>query len=126
MSFDRKYLVWALSFAILGLCMGIYMASSQDHGQRVTHAHIMLAGFVVSLIYGVIHKLWLTQVSAGVATTQFILQQAGAVVMSIGLFLLYGQHVAPQQIEPFLAVSTFAVLLGAVLMLYMVIKSNKK
>lgn len=54
---DRKFIISALCYAILGMCLGIYMAKSGVHGHRVTHAHIMLAGFVVSFIYGLCHKL---------------------------------------------------------------------
>jgi hypothetical protein len=61
-SFDRQYLIWALSYGAAGMALGIYMAASHDHGEFVTHAHIMLVGFVTSLIYAVIHRLWLTAV----------------------------------------------------------------
>ena len=124
MSFDRKFLVWALCYAVAGMCLGIFMAASHDHGQFVTHAHIMLAGFVVSFIYGVIHKLWLGANPHRLAGTQFIIHQVGALIMFTGLFLLYGGIVPEPKVEPFLAVSTFVVLIGALLMLFMVFKSN--
>ena len=57
MSLDKKFVVWALSFAAVGLSLGIYMAATQNHSELVAHAHIMLIGFVVSFIYGIIHKL---------------------------------------------------------------------
>lgn len=124
MSFDRKYLVWALSYAAIGMCLGIFMAASHNHAQRVTHAHILLVGFVVSLGYGIIHKLWLGQPNPGISQTQFIAHQAGAVTMFVGLFLLYG-NVAPEaQLDPILGVASIAVLVGALLMLYMALKAN--
>jgi hypothetical protein len=42
MSYDRKYLTWALSYVIVGMCQAIFMAASHDHGERPTHAHINL------------------------------------------------------------------------------------
>lgn len=54
---DRKFILTAFGYAILGLALGIHMAASKDHGQFVTHAHIMLVGFVLSFIYGLCHKL---------------------------------------------------------------------
>ncbi len=45
----RQYVITALGYGLLGLLLGIYMAHSQNHLQHVTHAHIMLIGFVVSL-----------------------------------------------------------------------------
>ena len=47
---DRKFVISALCYALLGMVLGIHMAASKDHGQFVTHAHIMLVGFVVSFI----------------------------------------------------------------------------
>ncbi len=125
MRYDRKYLVWALSYAVAGMCLGIFMAASQNHAQHVTHAHIMLVGFVVSLLYGVIHKLWLGQYSAGLARLQFIVHHAGAVAMFTGLLLLYGGVVAEASIEPLLSVASLSVLSAAVLMLVMAVKANR-
>jgi hypothetical protein len=124
MSYDRKYLVLSLVYAALGMCLGIYMAASHNHGQHVTHAHILLVGFVVSLIYGVIHKLWLGQAGPMLARAQFIVHHAGAITMFAGLFLLYGNFMPGPQIEPILAVASLAVLLGVLLMLLMVLRSG--
>lgn len=124
MSFDRKYLVWGLAYAAAGMGLGIFMAASHNHGQHITHAHINLVGFVVSLIYGVIHKLWLGEKTPGLAKAQFIVHQTGAVAMFVGLFMLYGDILPEAQLEPILSLSTIAVLLGALLMLFMVLKTS--
>jgi putative solute:sodium symporter small subunit len=123
MSLDKKFVVWALSFAAVGLSLGIYMAATQNHSELVAHAHIMLIGFVVSFIYGIIHKLWLSQPSAGLAKLQFVLHQVSAVVISVGLFLLYGNHMEGEKLEPILATASFGVLVGMLLMMYMVVTS---
>jgi hypothetical protein len=124
MNFDRKYLVWSLSFAALGMGLGIFMAASHNHGELATHAHILLIGFVVSFIYGMIHKLWLTRPNRALATLQFVLHQAAAITISIGLFLLYGAYVPEDKLEPVLASAAIGVLLAMLLMLYMVIRSG--
>ena len=124
MSFDKKYLVWALGYIVTGMCLGIFMAASHDHGERVTHAHINLVGFVLSLSYGIIHKLWLGNVNLGIAKTQFIVHQAGAVTMFTGLLLLYGNIIPEAQLDPILAIASITVLVGALLMFYMVLKTS--
>lgn len=124
MSFDRRYLLWALGYAAAGMSLGIFMAASHNHAQLVTHAHILLVGFVVSLIYGVIHKLWLGDKTPGLAKTQFIVHQAGAVTMFAGLLLLFGNVIPDNQLDPILATASITVLAGALLMLFMVFKSN--
>jgi len=124
MTYDRKYLVWALCYAVAGMGLGILMGISQNHAQHVTHAHILLVGFVTSLIYGVIHKLWLTGKMPRLAMAQFIVHHAGAVTMFVGLLLLFGNVLPLAQLDPVLALASVTVMLGAVLMLVMVVKSN--
>lgn len=124
MTYDRKYLVWALCYAVAGMGLGILMGISQNHAQHVTHAHTLLVGFVTSLIYGVIHKLWLTGKMPRLAMAQFIVHHAGAVTMFVGLLLLFGNVLPLAQLDPVLALASVTVMLGAVLMLVMVVKSN--
>jgi hypothetical protein len=124
MQLDRKYLVWALCYAVAGMGLGIYMAASHQHAQHVTHAHLLLLGFVASLVYGVIHKLWLEGQSKGMAVAQLFVHQLGVLGMCSGLFLLYGGFVGGAVLEPLLGVASIAVLLGVVLMLRMVLTSR--
>lgn len=122
MNFDRRYLVFALGYAVLGMVLGIYMAASHNHAEFITHAHILLVGFVVSFIYGTIHKLWLVAPGRGIANLQFVLHQASAITMTGGLFLMFANIVPESTLEPILAASSLAVLLGMLLMVYMVIR----
>lgn len=122
MNLDRRFLIWALSFAAAGLALGIYMAASNNHAQLVTHAHILLIGFVISLLYAIIHKLWLVKPTRSVANVQFVLHQAAAVTVSVGLFLIFGGLVPEPTLGPVLAVASVGVLLAMLLMLYMVLR----
>jgi len=122
---DRKFVLTALGYAIIGLALGIYMAASKDHGHLVTHAHIMLIGFVVSFIYGLCHKLWLNNVVSKLSLAQFYIHQAGTIGIVIGLFLLYGRFVPEQTIEPVLAISSVTVFIGMVLMKVLFIKTTR-
>lgn len=124
MSFDRKYLVWGLGYLVFGMGLGIFMAASHNHAQQSTHTHILLLGFVVSFAYAVIHKLWLGKMPPRLAIIQFIVHQAGSVVMFIGLFLLFGNIASDAQLSPVLAMSSIAVFFAAVLMMFMVLKAN--
>lgn len=124
MNLDKKFLVWGLSYAAAGMLLGIYMAASHNHGELVTHAHILLVGFLLSLVYGLIHRLWLTHPNGRVANVQFIVHQAAALVLSVGLFLLYGNLLPADRLDPILGAGAAAVLLGLLLMLYMVLRSG--
>lgn len=122
MNLDRRFLVWALSFAAVGLALGIYMGASGNHGELVTHAHILLIGFVLSFVYGIIHRLWLESPGRVVANAQFYVHQAAAVAISVGLFLLYGGIMSESKLAPLMAAASVSVLLGMALMIYMVVR----
>lgn len=122
---DRKFVLTSLGYAIIGLALGIFMAASKDHGHLVTHAHIMLIGFVVSFIYGLCHKLWLNNTTSKLAKSQYYIHQVGTIGIVIGLFLYYGKHVSLETIDPFLALSSITVFIGMVLMKVLFIKSMK-
>jgi hypothetical protein len=124
MSIDRKFLVWALAYAALGMALGLMMAASHDHRQLVTHAHVLLVGFVASLLYAIVHKLWIQGGAVRLAMSQFVVHQAGAAAMVVGLYLLYGGVTTASLVEPVLAVGSIAVLVGALLMMVMVIRSR--
>lgn len=123
-NFDRSYLICALGYGVAGMGLGIYMGASRDHGQFVSHAHIMLVGFVTSLIYAVIHRLWLTARARALATVQFILHQAGSLAMFAGLLLIYGHRLPEEQAGPLMMAATGAIILGMLLMLVMVLKAG--
>jgi membrane protein DedA with SNARE-associated domain len=125
MNLDRRFLIWALSYAAAGLALGIYMAASNNHGELVTHAHILLIGFLLSLVYGIIHKLWLEKPNRTVANIQFVVHQAAAVTVSVGLFLIFGNMVPEPTLGPILAIASAGVLLAMLLMLYMVVRFGR-
>lgn len=123
---DRRYLAWSLGFAVVGLLLGIYMAATKNHSELVAHAHILLIGFVVSFIYALIHRLWLRQPPRRMANFQFVLHQLAAATLAVGLFLIYGGYVAVEKLDPVLAASSFGVLIGMLLMIYMVFTSGNR
>ncbi len=126
MNLDKKYLVWSLSFATVGLGLGIFMAATNNHSELVAHAHILMIGFVISFIYGMIHKLWLVQPNRALANFQFWLHQIASITISVGLTLLYGNLVEGSKLEPILSVAALGILLAMLLMVYMVLKFGHK
>lgn len=123
---DRSFLLAGLLYGTLGMGLGLYMAASHIHVQHVTHAHIMLVGFLLSVIYAIVHKLWLGDRATLNARLQFALHHLGALGMISGLFLLYQGQVAPEILEPVLAISSIIVLLALVLMAIMVFLSGRR
>jgi len=113
---DRKFVMTSLVYAILGLLLGLYMAASKNHGELVTHAHIMLIGFVVSFIYALIYKLWLSGPVTRLGMAQYYIHHVGSLGLFVGLFLLYGGILPLEKLDPFLASFSILVFIGMLLM----------
>lgn len=123
---DKKYLMLSFGYGLLGLVLGIYMAASKNHGQLVTHAHIMLLGFVVSFIYGACYKIWISELNTKLAKLQYYCHSLGSLVLLIGLFLLYQPSVEEKLLGPVLGVSSIVVFVAMVLMKVQLIKAMKQ
>ena len=124
MNIDRQFLIAALSYAVIGLVLGIYMAASHEHVHRVTHAHILLIGFVLSFVYGIVHKLWVVQPSIRLSMLQFVIHQLGAAILLIGLFLLYGGFISEAVLGPVMGIASVCVLAAMLLMIAIVMKGQ--
>ena len=125
LTFDRSFLVAGLTYGILGMGLGIYMAATRDHGQLVTHAHLMLVGFLLSIVYALIHRLWLNNPGRWIARTQFAAHHLGTLMMVSGLYLLYGAHYPHETLEPLLAGSSILVLVAMLMITVMVLAPMK-
>lgn len=121
----RWHLLFGLAFAVLGMGLGIYMATTQNHAQHPTHAHILLLGFVASILYAAVYRLWLAESPARTAVVQTLLHEVGATALAIGLFLLFGGTVPESKLEPVLATGSLMVLAGALLMFYQVLRLGR-
>lgn len=125
MSLDKQYLVCALVYAAVGMGLGVVMAASHDHAQFITHTHVLLVGFVTSLLYAVVHRLWLPTAARTLSKLQFFTHQAGALIMMLGLGIMFGSPVHVHEVEPILAAGSIAVLVGALLMLLLVARQGR-
>jgi hypothetical protein len=122
---DRKYVMTSLVYAIMGLLLGLYMAASKNHGELVTHAHIMLIGFVVSFVYALIYKLWLGGPVSRLGWAQYYVHHVGSLGLFIALFLLYGGMMPLERLDPFLALFSILVFVGMLLMTVIYIKTPR-
>lgn len=118
-------MIFGLGFAVLGMALGIYMSVSKNHVQHVTHAHALLLGFVVSVLYGAIYRLWLASASSRLATIQTGLHQVGSILIVVGLFLLFNGSVKEDSLAPLLGAGSIAAISSAVLMFYQLVRAGQ-
>lgn len=108
----RLFFILAIAYAISGMTLGIYMAASHDHTQMPTHAHIMVAGFVMSSVFAFFYHLFPERGASFMARLHFYLQAVSGIVLVVSLFVLLGGNEA---VEPVTALASFGFLAGMLL-----------
>ncbi|WP_421786272.1 TonB-dependent receptor [Hyphobacterium sp.] len=122
MNVAKIHLVLGILWLLGGMVLGEQMGRTGDHGQMPTHAHIMLVGGVLPVLWAIINRVW--RVGSGLlAWIQLILHHGGTGVMVYGLFALYGGGDA-EALGPMLGVSAGLVILATLLMLWMALRGK--
>ncbi len=99
----KWFMTTAIVYGLLGMLLGLHMAMSHDHGQRPTHAHIMVIGWVSFFLFGLFYFHFGQLVRQWLAVAHFVLAQVSLLGLTIGLWLLYSGET---QYEPIAAVSS--------------------
>jgi len=108
----RYFFTLAIIFAIVGIILGLHMAMSNNHTQTVTHAHIMLAGWVSSALFAYFYHQFPAIGARPIAMVHFWVQAVAAVVMLASLFMVTGGNLA---FDPGAAIGAMGWGLGMVL-----------
>lgn len=85
---DRAYVMVGLLLLVLGELLGFYMGAANDLSVRDTHVAMMLPGFVVLTLYGVLYRLWPVMKDSGLAMAQFWIAVTGSFGLVIGAYLV--------------------------------------
>ncbi len=84
----RNFFTLAVIYALFGMALGLHMAISQDHGQMPTHAHIMVAGWLMSSVFAFFYHLFPAVGQKKLAVVHFWLSAISGIGLMIGLFVL--------------------------------------
>ncbi|QBY04524.1 TonB-dependent receptor [Thalassotalea sp. HSM 43] len=122
MKLATAYVMHALIYVLIGVAFGLYMAANQNHSQHVTHAHLLMLGFVMSFFYACIHKLWLDGSSSKLAVSQFVLHQLGTILMVVGMGSMYGMLMHPAIAGITMGVAALLIMASIVMMIIMLKK----
>lgn len=89
MKIERIHLTLGLVWLLVGMTLGQIMGESGDHGQLPTHAHIMLVGGVLSILWAILYRAFAFKQGI-LAWVQTIAHQLGAIGMVYSLFNMFG------------------------------------
>ena len=79
----------AVVYGTLGVLLGTIMGATEDHSQLVTHAHMLLIGWVSFAIFGVFYHLFPGRAASVLARVHFGLAQISYIVLIAALFLIF-------------------------------------
>ena len=116
----RNFFTLAVIYAISGMMLGLSMAMSHDHSQMPTHAHIMVAGWVMSSVFAFFYHLVPAARASRLAPVHFWLTAASGVVLMAGLFVMIGGNDA---IEPIVATASMVFFAATVLFAFIALRA---
>ena len=99
----------AVLFALVGMALGIHMATSGNHDQHATHAHINLIGWVTLMLFGLFYKSHPEAGRNKLALAHFWLSTIGAIIVNVGVYLIYS---GMPQGDPVAGIGSIIVILG--------------
>jgi hypothetical protein len=108
----RNFFTLAIIYALCGMALGIHMAISQDHGQMPTHAHIMVAGWLMSAVFAFFYHLFPAAGQKMLAVIHFWLTAISGIGLMVGLYILLAGH---ESIEPLLGIASMGFYAGMLL-----------
>ncbi|ESX53904.1 hypothetical protein NKI32_12385 [Mesorhizobium sp. M0761] len=85
------------------MALGLDMAISNDHGQMPTHAHTMVAGWLMSAVFAFFYHLFPAVGQKTIAVVHFWLTAICGIALMIGLYFELAGH---PEIEPVLGSSS--------------------
>lgn len=85
---DTWFIVIGLLFALTGMAVGIWTGINRAFEFSSLHAHINLVGFVMSVLFGLIHRAYPQLRGSVLATAHFWLHLVGTLVLVAGKYLV--------------------------------------
>ena len=114
----RNFFILGIVMAIAGMMLGLKMAMTNDHGQMPVHAHIMVAGWLMSAVFGFFYHLFPGARQNKLATIHFWMHAVGIVVLTVSLYFVLAGNPG---VEPVTAVASILFFLGMLLFAWIAI-----
>ena len=114
----RNFFILGIIMAIAGMMLGLKMAMTNDHGQMPVHAHIMVAGWLMSAVFGFFYHLFPVARQNKLATVHFWIHAVSIVVLVVSLYFVLAGNPG---VELVTAISSILFFLGMLLFAWIAI-----
>jgi cbb3-type cytochrome oxidase subunit 1 len=114
----RRFFTLAIIMGIMGMMLGLSMAMSHDHIEMPVHAHTMVAGWLMSAVFGFFYHLFPAARQNKLANIHFWIHAVSVIVLVVSLYFVLAGNEA---IEPVTAVASIIFFLGMLLFAWIAI-----
>jgi predicted membrane channel-forming protein YqfA (hemolysin III family) len=114
----RQFFVLGIIMAIVGMMLGLKMAMTHNYAQMPVHAHIMVAAWLMSAVFGFFYHLFPAARQNKLAPFHFWIHAVSIVVLVVSLYLVLAGNPG---VEPVTAVSSILFFLGMLLFAWIAI-----
>ncbi len=84
---DRIFILTGALFAVLGMCIGLWMVAVNSFVYSKIHAHVNLLGWVALAIYGIVYRIYPAMKDSSLALTHLVCSVAGVIFMNLGWWM---------------------------------------
>lgn len=104
----RNFFTLAILYALVGMALGLSMAISGDHSQMPTHAHTMVAGWLMSTVFAFFYHFFPAARNRALATVHFWLTAVSGIGLLIGLYFLLAGNPAMEAVTAVSSIGFYA------------------
>src|SRR5262245_41691936 len=83
---DRAFVGMALLWLMLGMVLGLWIGMTHSTEYVSVHTTMLLPGFLVLAVYGVLYRLWPEMKNSALAKAQFWLASLGTLGQVVGAY----------------------------------------
>jgi len=113
----------AVTFVVIGMCWGLFMAASGDHSTVAGHAHLNLLGWVSLFLFGVFYHLHPTLNGSKLARTQVGIWIVAVAILAVGVGMIpSGSEIA----EPMAKAGSVLALADMIFFGYLVFRADAR
>jgi hypothetical protein len=117
MRFDKWFILVGFISILCGMAFGEWMGATENTQLYPVHAHINLAGGVLMMLFGMMHRVYPSMGKARLALPQFLITTISIPFFAVGIYKVLKNH----NDHMLVTISSMAFLLGVLLFLVMIV-----
>ena len=120
---SKRWFLVAITYFVVGICVGVFMGASGDHTLYAVHAHVNLLGWVSMSLTGLLYRAFPTAARSALAGWHFWIYQISVPIMLAAVAAIYTGH---READPVAGVASVGVLVAVVLFWWNIVSSRNE